>query len=738
MIGVMKVKKRWIGAGGLLLITALVFIYFKQPAVETGAQSNDRNIVLSDKTWNLEFSQPIKKLSKDAIYVKNQNGEKVPVNITISDDRKSVLIHPPEEGYSTETESFTLHISSAVKSSLGLPVRGDKTVEFAVVPTLPEVKSQKDLQQYFKYAIKREKENRPKFSIFDRGVSEDSADDSGSAAEGAMETEQASSSNEHSMTNNQVQGVDEADIVKTDGTYIYQIASQQLVITKAEPVSDMEVVSSIPYENTFSPQHLFLQDDKLVVIGNSWNDGYQDRPHAEKNFVEANLMPMHSVMKTHIYDISDKTKPELLREFGMEGNYVAARKVGSYVYLAASHHPDYWMLEEKDDVELRPRITDSLNSESPAFLEYKDIKYMPQSTETNFTLLSAINLDEVTSDILVESYLGSGHQIYMSKENLYMALSRYYPAGENPMASADTEVYKFSIDESSIEFSGMANVRGTILNQFSMDEHEGNFRIATTKGNTWGDDRNPSTNNLYILDENLKHIGKVEDLAKGERIYSVRFMGDKAYMVTFKQVDPLFVIDTSDPYSPEVLGELKIPGFSNYLHPLDENHLIGFGYDTKLVKDDKSSNTEPLVLTGGMKISLFDVSDFHNPKEKDTEIIGGRGTHSYLMEDHKALFQHREKSLFGFPVSVYQDKEGSMYEQIFDYQGSLVYEITPENGIIRKAQITNSEEDEIYEHWEHQVQRMLYIGENLYTLSPDQIHAYKLNDFTKMGELEIQ
>ncbi|WP_162785041.1 beta-propeller domain-containing protein [Bacillus sp. P14.5] len=731
-------KKLWIGAGGLLLAAALVFVYFKQPAVETGAQSIAKNIVLSDKTWNLEFSQPLKKLSEDAIYVKDQNGEKISVKITMSDDRKSVLVHPPEDGYSTETESFTLHISSEVKSSLGLPVRGDNTVEFAVVPTLPEVKSQKDLQQYFKYAIKREKENRPKFSMFNRSASEDSADDSGSSADGAMEAQQESSSNEHSTTNNQVQGVDEADIVKTDGTYIYQIASQQLVITKAEPVSDMEVVSSIPYENNFSPQHLFLQKDKLIVIGNSWNDGYRDTPSAEKSSVEPNIMPMHNMMKTIIYDISDKEKPDLLREFGMEGNYVSARKVGSYVYLAANHYPDYWMLEEKDDVELRPRITDSLNGQAPAFLEYEDIKYMPQSTETNFTLLAAIDLEKISSDILVESYLGSGHQIYMSKENLYMALSKYNASSENPSGSADTEVYKFAIDQSNIEFAGMANVRGTVLNQFSMDEHDGNFRIATTKGNTWGDDRTPSTNNLYILDENLNHIGKVEDLAKGERIYSVRFMGDKAYMVTFKQVDPLFVIDTSDPYSPEVLGELKIPGFSNYLHPLDENHLIGFGYDTKLVKDDKMSNAEPLVLTSGMKISLFDVSDFHNPKEKDTEIIGGRGTHSYLMDDHKALFQHKDKSLFGFPVSVYQDKEGSMYEQTFDYQGALVYEITPENGIVRKAQMTNSDEDEIYERWEHQVQRMLYIGENLYTISPEQIRSYKLNDFTKIGELEIQ
>ncbi|WP_421380986.1 beta-propeller domain-containing protein [Bacillus salacetis] len=729
-------KKLWIGAAGLLLAVTIVFVYFKQPAVETGAISSDRNIVLSDKTWNLEFSEPIRKTDENSFYVVDAEGDKVPVKVSISEDRKSVTIHPPEHGYAAESEFFTLHISSEVKSSLGLPVRGDKTVEFAVVPTLPEVKSKKDLNQYFKYAIKREKENRPKFSMFDGSATEESADTADTGGNAAMESESASA--DHSTTNNQVQGVDEADLVKTDGSYIYQIASQKLIITKAVPAAEMEVASSVTFDHNFSPQHLFLQGNKLVVIGNSWNDGYSNSAFPEKEAVQALDMPMHGMMKTYIYDVADKKKPELLREFGMEGNYAAARKVGSFVYLVANHYPDYWILEDKENADLRPRITDSLNGEEPVLLDYESIKYMPQSTETNFSLFAALDLDNLSSEINVESYLGSGHQIYMSKENLYLALTRYNPARESAWDSADTEVYKFSIDKSNIDFAAMANVKGTILNQFSMDEYEGNFRIATTKGNSWGDERTPSANNLYILDENLKPIGKVEDLAKGERIYSVRFMGDKAYMVTFKQVDPLFVIDTSDPHSPEVLGELKIPGFSSYLHPLDENHLIGFGYDTKLVKDDKMPNAEPRVLTAGMKISLFDVSDFHNPKEKDTEIIGGRGTHSYLLEDHKALFQHRERNLFGFPVSVYHEKEGSMYEQVFDYQGALAFEITPEKGIVQKAKLVQSEKNEIYERWENQIQRMIYIGENLYTLSPEEIQAYSLDGFKQIQKIDIQ
>ena len=171
----------------------------------------------------------------------------------------------------------------------------------------------------------------------------------------------------------------------------------------------------------------------------------------------------------------------------------------------------------------------------------------------------------------------------------------------------------------------------------------------------------------------MKIVGSLTGLAKDERIYSARFMGDKAYMVTFKQTDPLFVIDVATPTAPKVLGELKIPGFSNYLHPLDENHLIGFGYETKIVPQQGSK--EPLIMTEGMKVSLFDVSDLSNPKEVDTEVIGGQGTFSPIQYDHHALFQHREKNLYGFPITIYEQGVGQEYAQ-FKQDGALIYEIT--------------------------------------------------------------
>ena len=222
----------------------------------------------------------------------------------------------------------------------------------------------------------------------------------------------------------------------------------------------------------------------------------------------------------------------------------------------------------------------------------------------------------------------------------------------------------------------------------------------------------------------------MEDLAPGERIYSARFIGDKAYMVTFKETDPLFVIDISAPSSPQVLGELKIPGFSNYLHPLDDNHLIGFGYDTKLVPE---KNGEPRVVTGGMKISLFDVSNFNAPVEKDTEIIGGAGTYSALQYDHKALFTHKEKNLFGFPAAIYKETTGDYVE--FEGEGALIYTITAQ-GISQTASLVEQTDNQ-YEDWNTAVQRILYVGDTLYTVANGEIKSYGLETFEPISILKF-
>ena len=291
------------------------------------------------------------------------------------------------------------------------------------------------------------------------------------------------------------------------------------------------------------------------------------------------------------------------------------------------------------------------------------------------------------------------------------------------------------------------------MNQFSMDENNGYFRIATTKGDIWRNDENTSKNNLYVLDDELKIVGSIEDIAPGEKIYSVRFMGDRAYMVTFKTVDPLFVIDLKDAKNPKILGALKIPGYSDYLHPYDENHIIGFGKDAVEVvhKDNKGNEIGRNAYYLGMKIAIFDVTDVNNPKEMFTEKIGDRGTDSELLNNHKALLFSKEKNLMAFPITVMEVKNkdkgigpNTMPEYgSFVFQGAYVYNIDLTNGFELKSKISHISDEEYLKSggdWygsNKNVERILYISDDLYTISKGMVKAHDMNSMKQKGELTI-
>ena len=222
--------------------------------------------------------------------------------------------------------------------------------------------------------------------------------------------------------------------------------------------------------------------------------------------------------------------------------------------------------------------------------------------------------------------------------------------------SQKTMVYKFSLNNGSVTYTGKGMIPGTVLNQFSMDEFDGYFSIATTT-NT------PNSNNLFILDDAMKLVGSLEDIAIGERIKSVRYMEDKVYIVTFRVIDPFFVISRADPTNPEILGELKIPGYSDYLHPYDDTHIVGFGKEVV-------NNREQ-----GFKISLFDVSEVTNPIELHKEVVGHIGTDSLVLRDHKALLFSTLKNLMAFPISVTQHTSGSVYNYKHVFDGAYFYYI---------------------------------------------------------------
>lgn len=593
---------------------------------------------------------------------------------------------------------------------------------------LPVIGSKENLNSYFKQIIDNQSQSGHFF-----GASEEKSMD-------MTTSDSASTKQDVSETNIQVPGVDEADLVKTDGTHIFQIGQSKVDIIQAIPAGEMKLIGKITYDGSFSPSQLFHYQNQLVVIGHSESFGPQNTQKRVVGAVtDTMIAPAFQATTAFVYNVENPEKPELIREMKLDGSYVSSRKIEGIVYLVTNHYPNYWILEENENFDIRPMYKDTAGSSKENPVDYNRIEYLPGSNEANFTMIAAFDLERPDVEATITTYLGSGSQLYMSKENLYLAVPTYenQPTLKGDVIlTPDSTIYKFSVKDTVVKFQGLTEIQGMVLNQFSMDEHEGYFRIVTTKGNTW-DESQPSSNQLYILDRNLKQVGELPELARGERIYSARFLGHRIFMVTFKETDPLFVIDASNPTQPVVLGELKIPGFSNYLHPYDENHIIGFGQDTKLI-EDKNSSGAPRVVTDGVKITLFDVSDMAKPKEKFTKVIGGRGTYSLLNHDHKALLFNKNKNLFAFPISVYRNKEGYEYEQIFEFQGAYLYNLDLEKGFTLKLQITHDKEMGQYENWENGIQRLLYIGDTIYALSPGKISAHHLNTTEQIGELSLK
>lgn len=560
------------------------------------------------------------------------------------------------------------------------------------------------------------------------------------------------SSVEHSNTNVQVDGVDEGDTVKTDGRYIYSIQGGQTRIVLAEPANALSLVYSFEPEEGFSPAELYIRDNRLIVMGRGWRPGSgagQAGDPVAKFAIWAPYGESRTVAR--VYDITDRAKPVLEREVALSGDYLSSRLIGNNLYVVGRKYPDFYLAgvaieggyAKKTDMtpdNLLPHISDTaVNGGKEALLPVGQISYFPGFVEPDYVVAAALRVDAPAKPANFISLLGAGNLVYASAANLYLSAADYSaPADTAVPAVPVTHIYKFSLNQDSIAFANMGEVQGTAINQFSMDENNGYFRIATTvdKWEQNGDSFvNRSWNNVYLLDGLMRPAGKLEKLAEGERIYAARFMGERAYLVTFRQTDPLFVLDLSVPESPKLLGELKIPGFSNYLHPYDEKRLLGIGQDA-----DPSTGA-----VKGMKLALFDVSDAANPQQVgDALLIGDQGTYSSALYDHKAVLFDKKRSLIGFPVEEtarnVQNAAGATYEwpsRIF--QGAQVYEIDPTAKEVfrKKAAITHLTGAEDYD-WGHYVNRLAIIGDDLYTISETRIQANALNEeFRLSGAVDL-
>lgn len=492
---------------------------------------------------------------------------------------------------------------------------------------------------------------------------------------------------EYSTTNVQVVGVDEADIVKTDGEHIYVIANNSVLILKAYPPEEAEVLAKIKLDNNVYPTGIFVSSDggKMAVLGSKY-------AFPSVRYFYAYYMDVKTFI--YVYDISDKTNPTPKRNFTMSGSYFSSRMINEYVYAVISQ-PAYIIY----DTVILPKIYSKNGFKE---IEPSQIYYSNVSDEyyayTSVVTLNMLNDHEEPETLTI--MMGGTSNLYVSLNNIYITFHEF---------DGQTSIYRVRIDGKNMTCEAKGTVPGHELNQFSMDEYDNYFRIATT---TWKNGK--TQNNVYILDMDLNIVGSLTDIAPNEAIDSARFIGGRCYLATsVARKDPFFVIDVEDPSAPEVLGYLKIPGFTRYLHPYDENHLIGIGIDENNV----------------VKISIFDVSDVSSPIEMAKYTVSGGWSSTLVLEDHKAFLFDREKELLVIPVSI------SDYDKGTFWQGAYVFRITSSYRLTLRGAITHQET--VSDGWDstYWVKRSLYIENTLYTVSEKKMKMNSLEDLSLIKQI---
>ena len=579
-----------------------------------------------------------------------------------------------------------------------------------------------------------------------------SATDSESIFKNIQTNEQSSNSitnKDYSKTNIQVENVDEADIIKTDGNYIYSLSKESIVITDVTDPNKIKVASKITPTDNGIPEDLILFENKLVAICSEINSPYIYYSSNKNNTI------------VRIYDITNREEPRMVKNYKLYEPYYTTRCIGSKLYVISTGN----LRKENNKI---VRYYDEEYSQKE--IELKNIKYLKNVETNKQTIISMMDLNNIEQNVNVSSYLIDIENAYISEKNIYL-LDTNYKGNYYPKISSiygikgiwglndyiydytrnyETEIYKFNIlDNGEVEYSCKTRVKGQTINQYSLDEYNGNLRVALK------DSREGSR--IVIFNEKMQQIGETPYLAKGEQMYSSRFMGDKAYLVTYKTIDPLFVIDLSNPTEPKVLGELKIPGYSTYLHPYDENHLIGIGMQTeeKINRDIQGKVTSTTATITGMKMALFDVTDPTNPVEISSTVIGDRRTTSAILTNPKALLFSKEKELIAIPVNNYAEyisiASSNTYEDTINAykknttkyisEGYAVYSINIEKGIDLKGIITQENIDnksqDTYYYTNSKLLRGVYIENNLYTVSEKCIKVSDLETLKEISKIDL-
>ena len=531
----------------------------------------------------------------------------------------------------------------------------------------------------------------------------------------ANKTSSAASKEDHSSTTTQVEGVDEADIIKTDGEYIYYLSENNLKIIRADQkntalVSNTDILKLAGIDKKKDGYHnvndIYLYDNSIIAVINS--------------SLYYKYLRNDNLVYIAVLDISSKENVKLKGMLAQCGSANSTRLIGDTLYLVTNHPVNLEKID-KDKPRTYVPYTVDCGKEKP-FEESEIISCSDYKEAPVYLVAGAYNIKDI-SEISVLSLLGYSQDIYCSNENLIVTSAKY--TKEKNTTLQKTVVTRISLNSGKLKYEATAELNGTLLNQFSIDEYNGFFRFVTTvresKYKTSSKSvvyyNNSQYNSLVILNGKLEQTGIIDKLAKDERVYSVRFMGDTAYFVTFRQTDPLFSADLSDPFSPKIIGKLKIPGFSDYLYPYGDGKLLGIGMDA----DEDTGRTEY------MKLSLFDISDPSNVKEYGKTVISG-ATYSPALFNHKATLISKEKNLIGFAADTKINIKGDYFETAQEY-----YIFSFCDGFKQLAKIDINRYSEEYEPLDFT--RGIFAGDYFYLVSKSKVSVFTLFKFEKIKEI---
>jgi hypothetical protein len=608
--------------------------------------------------------------------------------------------------------------------------------------------------------------------FFGRGGLESLASDSKAAAPAQGPTN-------YTTTNNQVAGVDEADFVKNDGTRIFALSAQTLYAARSWPASDLAVRGSLKIEGY--PREMFLEGTDRAVVFSSLYSWYplSNAAGDRCDSLDCGYQSSNTV-KITVVDVSDLANLRVTHEYKLPGFYTSARKVGSSVRLVMSDNFNFpsamrWW-PEVQGVNLWEPVNKGRRTEEFNKLIATNEKLIRAQTLAEWVPAGTLTINGQTSTVPHEctsfqkvnaptrlgtvsvatlnlanptridrsTIIAEPGEIYASQKNLYVATRHWWwwPA---PGQRDTTYLHKFDISSPDAAlYVASGTVDGHIVDQFSMDENsEGFFRVATTTQVRVPDTMNPNNwwgtfetvSHVNVLGENsgsLDVVGRSEDLAKGERITSARFIEDKGFVVTFRQVDPLFTFDLSDPTKPTKLAELKIPGFSTYLHPMDANHLLTIG----TFVPEPVNGVPPDWRSRALQLTIFDVTDMKNPKQTHTQLVGTSSGYSEAQHEHKAFNYFPAKKLLAIPFIDWNSSAvGSSYWTSF-VSDLRVFSVDALTGFTPRGALSMSDlyQVESFSNWTYywtpQVRRSVMADDFVYAISDSGIRSANVNNLS--------